>query len=34
MTKHFMLHIRWISILELLYFDLFSESIIIIIIII
>jgi hypothetical protein len=26
MTKHFMFHIRWISILKFLYFNLFSDS--------
>jgi hypothetical protein len=26
MTKHFIFHIRWISILEFLYFNFFSDS--------
>jgi hypothetical protein len=26
MTKHFMFHIRWISVLKFLYFNLFSDS--------
>jgi hypothetical protein len=34
MTKHFMFHILWISILRFLYFNFFSASFIIIIIII
>jgi hypothetical protein len=34
MTKHFMFHILWISILRFLYFNFFSAFIVIIIIII